>query len=115
MELIDSGRYIAGLLFTIGLIFGLWFLVRRYFPGLIQGAPVGSDKSLHIQESLHIDPRRRIVVVHDGQREHVVLLGITGDLLIESRDLIKNQNTNQGTNEVQPSSTDSEKIRGTSA
>ncbi len=87
MELFDTGRYLAGLLFTLGLIFGLWYLLRRYAPGLVRGAPVSSGKTLFVRESLSLDPRRRIVIVGEGAREHVLLLGLTGDLLIESRDM----------------------------
>ncbi len=88
MEVFDTGRYLAGLLFTLGLIFGLWYLVRRYAPGMVRSAPVGDDKTLYVRESLQLDPRRRVVVVNSGKREHIVLLGMTGDLLIESRDAV---------------------------
>ena len=86
MALFDTGRYIAGLLFTLGLIFGLWYLLRRYAPGLVRGAPVSPGKTLFVRESLSLDPRRRVVILGDGAREHVLLLGLTGDMLIESRD-----------------------------
>jgi flagellar protein FliO/FliZ len=86
MEFVDTGRYLAGLLFTLGLIFGLWYLVRRYAPGMVRGAPVGENKTLHVREILQLDPRRRVVIVNSGAREHILLLGLTGDLLIESRE-----------------------------
>ncbi len=88
MEFFDAGRYIAGLLFTVGLIFGLWYLARKYMPALLTGAPANDRKTLKISESLALDPRRRVVVVNSGAREHIVLLGITHDLLIESRDAV---------------------------
>lgn len=86
MEHFDTGRYLAGLVFTLGLIFGLWYLIRRYAPGLVRNAPTGGGKSLYIREVLQLDPRRRVVVINSGKREHIVLLGLTGDMLIESRD-----------------------------
>lgn len=86
MEYFNTGRYLAGLLFTLGLIFGIWYLVRRYAPGMVRNAPIGEGKTLHIRESLQLDPRRRVVVVHSGKREHIILLGVNSDLLIESRD-----------------------------
>lgn len=86
MAFYDTGRYIAGLLFTLGLIFGLWYLLRRYAPGLVRSAPASTGKTLFIRESLALDPRRRVIVVRDGGREHVLLLGLTGDIHIESRD-----------------------------
>ncbi len=86
MEYFDTGRYLAGLLFTLGLIFGIWYLLRRYAPGMIRGAPLGDGKSLFVRESLQLDPRRRVVVVNSGTREHVILLGLTSDTLIESRE-----------------------------
>jgi flagellar protein FliO/FliZ len=88
MDLFDTGRYLAGLFFTLGLIFGLWYLLRRYAPGMVRGAPVSNEKTLFVKEILQLDPRRRVVVVNSGEREHILLLGLTGDMLIESRDTV---------------------------
>ena len=85
MDLFDTGRYLAGLFFTLGLIFGLWYLLRRYAPGMVRGAPISNEKTLFVKEILQLDPRRRVVVVNSGEREHILLLGLTGDMLIESR------------------------------
>ncbi len=84
MELIDSGRYFGGLLLTIGLLLLAWWAVRRFAPGMVQIKSSG-EKRMAIIEALHLDPRRRIVLVRDGTREHVILLGLAGETLIESR------------------------------
>lgn len=84
MELLEGGRYITGLFLTIGLLLLAWWLVRRFAPGMVQIKPVGG-KQLAIIEALHLDPRRRIVRIKDGKREHVLLLGLAGETLIESR------------------------------
>ncbi|PHR60882.1 MAG: hypothetical protein COA47_06650 [Robiginitomaculum sp.] len=84
MELIDTGRYAAGLLFTVGLMLAVWMAVRRFAPGMITTKP-SSERQLHIIESLHLDARRKLVLIEDGEREHLVLLGTSGESLIESR------------------------------
>ncbi len=84
MELIDTGRYAAGLLFTVGLMLAAWLAVRRFAPGMITTKP-SAERQLHIIESLHLDARRKLVLVEDGEREHLVLLGTTQETLVESR------------------------------
>ncbi|VAV95472.1 hypothetical protein MNBD_ALPHA06-1458 [hydrothermal vent metagenome] len=88
MEILEGGRYLGGLFLTIGLLLLAWWLVRRFAPGMVQIKPMG-DKQLSIVEALHLDPRRRIVRVRDGEREHVLLLGLAGETLIESRPAAK--------------------------
>ncbi len=85
MELFDSARYFAGLAATIGLLLLAWWLVRRFAPGMVQIKP-NSQKRLSIAAALHLDPRRRMILVRDGAREHLILLGLNEEKLIESRD-----------------------------
>ncbi len=84
MDAVEMGRYVTGLIFTLGLIFAAWYLFRRFAPGFARNAP-GPGKTLHIIESLYLDPRRRLTIVGTGTAEHVILLGLDGETLIESR------------------------------
>jgi len=75
---------------SLGLVTGLillvgWFMKksgvhRRWHSGR------SIDARLEVKSSLLIDPRRRLVLVRCDQREHLLLLGPTQDLLIESAD-----------------------------
>jgi flagellar protein FliO/FliZ len=86
MDLIEILRAVFGLAFVLGLIALCAFVARRS-PGLALGAkPRGR---LTIAERLILDPRRQIIIVQEGAREHVILLGATSECLIESRETPK--------------------------
>jgi flagellar protein FliO/FliZ len=85
MELIDPVRMTLGLLFTIGLLLVLWVGIRRFAPGMVQAIPKG-QKRLKIIEALQLDTKRRLIVVKDGQNEHLILLGSTTETVLETRE-----------------------------
>jgi flagellar protein FliO/FliZ len=76
-------RLIASLVFVLSLI-GLVAWVLRRFPALTRGRGRGGANRLAIIETAIIDPRRRLVLIRRDQREHLLLLGASQDLLIES-------------------------------
>jgi flagellar protein FliO/FliZ len=82
MDLADYLRFVVALLFVLGLIGLLAWLVRRYRPG---GAlrPDGRRR-LTVLETLPLDPRRRLVLVRRDDALHLLLLGEDGNRLIES-------------------------------
>jgi len=82
MDPADYLRFIIALLFVLGLIGLLAWLVRRYRPG---GAfrPDGRRR-LAVLETLPLDPRRRLVLVRRDDALHLLLLGEDGNRLIES-------------------------------
>ncbi|MCF6292082.1 MAG: flagellar biosynthetic protein FliO [Robiginitomaculum sp.] len=84
MELIDPVRMILGLLFTIGMLLVLWAGIRKFAPGMVQAMPKG-ERRLKITEALQLDTKRRLIVVKDGQKEHLILLGSTNETVLESR------------------------------
>jgi flagellar protein FliO/FliZ len=78
-------RAVLALAFVIGLIFLLATVVKR--TGLdkkLAGNTTGT-KRLSIIETMYLDPKRRLVIVKCDSKEHVLLLGMSNDLLIESR------------------------------
>jgi len=84
MDTLEAVRIIAGLLFTVGLMLAAWLAVRRFAPGMLRSAP-NTEKRLTITDTLALDARRRMVIVRDGDTEHVLLLGLTQETFIESR------------------------------
>ena len=46
-----------------------------------------NQKSLHIQEVLFLDPKRRLLRVQDQHQEYLLLLGLQGDLLLHTKPL----------------------------
>jgi flagellar protein FliO/FliZ len=88
LDLIDMARYLGALLFTLALLALFLLALRRLGPtlGLERLMPGrAGPRRLAVVEALMLDPRRRLVIVRADDREHVVLLGASGETLIESR------------------------------
>lgn len=85
MSLVDYLRFVAALIFVLGLIGLLYWLVRRYGVQGLGSFGVSGPASgrLQVVESRPIDPRRRLVLVRRDSVEHLLLLGTEGDLVVE--------------------------------
>jgi flagellar protein FliO/FliZ len=80
-------RVVFAFLFVIALIYLSSALARKY--GLdkhIKGTK-GKETTLSVSETLYLDPRRRLVLVRSGKKEHLLLLAPTGDVVIASQDV----------------------------
>ncbi len=82
MDLIDVAKMIAALVATLALIGGAAWVARRF--GMIDLAKPNAERRLKVVESLMLDPRRRLVLVRFGEREHLLLLGPGGDRPVAS-------------------------------
>lgn len=75
-------RYLVSLVFVLGLIGALAWLLRRFGPrGPFRAA---AKRRLAIVEVAAIDARHRLILIRRDDREHLLLLGPTGDLVIET-------------------------------
>lgn len=79
MELLDWARTAFALIATLALIGGAAYAARRL--GMLQPNANGVRR-LKITETLMIDPRRRLVLVRLDGREHLLLLGPAGDVVV---------------------------------
>ncbi len=79
MEWMDWARMVFALIATLALIAGAAYGARRL--GMLQPGSQG-PKRMRITESLMLDPRRRIVILRVDDREHVLLLGPAGDVVV---------------------------------
>ena len=83
-------RFLLALLFVLGLIGLLAFVLRRFGMGAVRVSPAyrakgrGAERRLAVIEVASVDARRRLVLVRRDDTEHLILLGQTSDLLIES-------------------------------
>ncbi len=76
-------RTLLALVFVLGLISLLTWAARRYgFGGMPRS--LGKTRRLQVVESLGLDHRRRLVLVRRDGMEHLLLLGATGDLVVEN-------------------------------
>ena len=77
-------RFLLALIFILALIGGLAWLARRFGLGGKLVPNQGADRRLSIVEVMALDSRRKLVLLRRDSAEHLVLLGPTSDLLIES-------------------------------
>ncbi|GAB4366650.1 MAG: hypothetical protein Kow00114_24770 [Kiloniellaceae bacterium] len=86
MDFAEYLRFFVALGFVLVLIAGLAALVRRSgFGERLTVAPAaGSERRLALVEVRPLDAKRKLVLLRRDDREHLVLLGASGDLLIES-------------------------------
>lgn len=83
-------RFLLALLFVLGLIGLLALLLRRFGFGTVRISPAfrmkgrNVEKRLAVVEVASLDTRRRLVLIRRDDTEHLVLLGNTTDLLIET-------------------------------
>lgn len=76
----DLLRAALALGIVIALIIAFGAVLRRFGDRV----PKRAGKRLAVTESLAIDPRRRLVLVRIDEREHLLLLGPGGDIVVGS-------------------------------
>ena len=77
MDWLDWARALFALIATLALIVGCAWGARRL--GMLQA---NGQKRLRVSESLMIDPRRRVVIVRCDEKEHLILCGPGGDVVV---------------------------------
>ncbi|MGE4280341.1 MAG: flagellar biosynthetic protein FliO [Magnetospirillum sp.] len=83
METSDYLRTVSALVLVLGLILGLLWLLRRIgVPGMVPTRQ--ANRRLSVVESVALDARRRLVLVRRDGQEHLLLLGHTADLVVET-------------------------------
>ena len=78
-------RFLIALLLVIALIFAAAWVARRLGLGGRLVAVGGKKRRLAIVEVLPLDGKRRLVLLRRDRAEHLLLLGISGDVVVESR------------------------------
>ena len=84
IEAVNYIKFVLALIFVLGLIGGFAILAKR--AGLGNRGPIvrGKSKRLSIIESMSLDPKRRVVLIRRDDAEHLVLLGIQNEQIIET-------------------------------
>lgn len=78
-------RYLLALVFVVGLVLAAGYGARRFGLGLAVTPRVkGQAKRLTVTEIAALDARRRLVLVKRDQTEHLILLGVNHETVIES-------------------------------
>lgn len=76
-------RAIAALIFVIAMIGLASFAFRRLMLGRL-ALPMGSRKRLAVVDMAAVDAKRRLVLVRRDDVEHLVLLGVNSETVIET-------------------------------
>jgi len=79
-------RALLALVFVAGLIFLFAGIAKKTGLDKRLAGNKGGTRRLEVMETLYLDPKHRMVLVRCGTREHLLLVGTAGDLLIESRE-----------------------------
>jgi flagellar protein FliO/FliZ len=84
MDILDALKALAALAFVLGILLGFAWLLRKYGSSL--GIKVGQEASdLRVVEWRALDMRRKLAVVRWDNRDHLLVLGPTGDIVIANR------------------------------
>jgi flagellar protein FliO/FliZ len=83
MELSAYFRFVAALLFVLGIIGVFALLARRFVPGARNINRRGVKRRLSVIEVVPVDTKRRLVLLKRDDTEHLVMLGPNGDTVIE--------------------------------
>lgn len=84
MDFADYSRFVLVFLFVMALLMTCAWAVRRF--GLLGMGTLEKkqENSLHLVGALTLDPKRRLVAVAFGSRHYLVLLGPTGEQILET-------------------------------
>ncbi len=84
MEFSTYLRFLIVLVFVLALIGILFWLARRFGPARHSFRPPGSKRRIEVVEMAPVDSKRRLILVRRDGAEHLILLGATTDILVES-------------------------------
>ncbi|WP_242469936.1 flagellar biosynthetic protein FliO [Rhodospirillum rubrum] len=76
-------RFVLALVFVLGLIFALAYLLRRAGGGMM-GLSRRAARRLSVVEATALDPKRRLVLVRRDGVEHLLLVGGATDVVVET-------------------------------
>ena len=83
MEIYDYIKFVAALVFVLGLMGGFALVLKRIGLGNVGVTP--SDKRrLKIVEILPLDARRKALILRRDGVEHLVILGPSGETVVET-------------------------------
>lgn len=78
-------RFLLALAFVLGLIMALAWAARRFgFGGSFAALRNRAAGRLSVSEALMLDSKRRLVLVRRDNREHLLILGPTGETVVET-------------------------------
>lgn len=77
-------RFVAALVFVLGLILVAAHLAKKFMTGKAFIGPRNQGRRLGVVEVLALDARHRAFLIRRDDKEHLIMTGPSGDLVIES-------------------------------
>ena len=80
----DYLRFVIALVFVLSLMGGLWLILKKLgLSGPVVQTP--GKRRLKIVETLSLDTRRRAIILQRDNVQHLVILGPTGETVVETQ------------------------------
>lgn len=84
MEFSDYIRFVAALIFVLGLIGGTAWIFRHFKLAERWASFAPAARRLQVIESLPLDPRRRLMIIRRDDTEHLIVLGANNETVVET-------------------------------
>lgn len=84
MDVSNYVRFVAALLFVLALIAFATWLAKRFGLGGRVNAVKRGERRLQIIEAMTVDAKHRAILIRRDDVEHLVLLGPTADVVVET-------------------------------
>ena len=84
LNLTDYIKFVFAFIFVLALIALATVAAKRFGFGLPSNPRNSKERRLGILESMNVDGKRRLVLIRRDDKEHLLLLGATTELVIES-------------------------------
>ncbi len=81
-------RFVLSLVLVLGLVLAALWAARRYGVGGLVVARTSGRRRLALVEVMPLDAKHRLVLVRRDDREHLLLLGGNGPVVVE-RDIVQ--------------------------
>lgn len=85
MDALSYWQFLWPLLFTLSLIGLVTLLLHRYGWFGVPGLRPAMEKKLRVQEILHLDYKKKLVLLNWENQEFLILLGQSHDLLLSQK------------------------------
>lgn len=83
MDALDYLKFVSALALVLGLMGGLALILKKVGLGNIGMVPA-DKRRLKILEILPLDARRKALILRRDDKEHLVILGVNGETVVET-------------------------------
>lgn len=82
MENFDIAKYFFALVLVLGLMGGLWLLLKKAGNGFTPFFKNATKRRLSVIEVLPLDAKRKAMILRCDNSDHLIILGQTGETVV---------------------------------